>query len=83
MKVITPDTPSVLFWGLTIWAVAELNRSQDANWWLAVGLFSGLGLLSKYTNLFVGVGIALWIALVPANWRWLRCWQLMLRARFG
>jgi 4-amino-4-deoxy-L-arabinose transferase-like glycosyltransferase len=74
--IITPDTPSVLFWGLTVWALAELHRSQDAHWWLAVGLFSGLGLLSKYTNLFVGVGIALWIALVPANWRWLRSWQL-------
>jgi 4-amino-4-deoxy-L-arabinose transferase-like glycosyltransferase len=74
--IITPDTPSVLFWGLTVWALAELHRSQDAHWWLAVGLFSGLGLLSKYTNLFVGVGIAFWIALVPANWRWLRSWQL-------
>src|SRR5262249_33497752 len=41
-----------------------------------VGLFSGLGLLSKYTALFLGGGIALWIALLPANWRWFRCWQL-------
>jgi 4-amino-4-deoxy-L-arabinose transferase-like glycosyltransferase len=74
--IITPDTPSVLFWGFAVWAVAELHRSQNAHWWLAVGLFAGLGLLSKYTNLFVGAGIALWIALLPANWRWLRSWQL-------
>jgi len=78
--IITPDTPSVLFWGLAAWAVAELHTSRNAHWWLAVGLFSGLGLLSKYTNLFVGVGIALWIAALPANWRWLRCWQLWVGA---
>jgi 4-amino-4-deoxy-L-arabinose transferase-like glycosyltransferase len=76
--IITPDTPSVLFWGLAVWALAELHLSRNAYWWLAIGLFSGLGLLSKYTNLFVGAGIALWIALLPPNWRWLRCWQLWL-----
>ena len=74
--VITPDTPSVLFWGLAAWALAELHVSRNANWWLMLGFFSGLGLLSKYTNLFVGAGIALWIALLPDNWRWLRRWQL-------
>jgi 4-amino-4-deoxy-L-arabinose transferase-like glycosyltransferase len=74
--IVTPDTPSVLFWGLAGWALAELHVSQRANWWLAVGLFSGLGLLSKYTNLFVGAGLVLWLVLLPANWRWFRSWQL-------
>lgn len=74
--IITPDTPSVLFWGFAAWALAELHVTRNANWWLLVGLFAGLGLLSKYTNLFVGVAIALWLALLPANWRWFRSWQL-------
>lgn len=74
--IITPDTPSVLFWGLAGWALAELHVSRRADWWLAVGLFAGLGLLSKYSNLFVGAGIALWLVLLPANWRWFRSWQL-------
>jgi 4-amino-4-deoxy-L-arabinose transferase-like glycosyltransferase len=74
--IITPDTPSVLWWGLAAWALAELHVSRNANWWLAVGLFAGLGLLSKYTNLFVGAGILLWLLLVPANRSWLRAWQL-------
>jgi 4-amino-4-deoxy-L-arabinose transferase-like glycosyltransferase len=74
--VITPDTPSVLFWGLAGWALAELYASRNASWWLAVGLFSGLGLLSKYSNLFVGASILLWLLLVRANRPWLRCWQL-------
>ena len=39
--IMTPDTPSVLFWGLTGWATAELYASRNPNWWLAIGLFLG------------------------------------------
>src|SRR5262249_23649496 len=74
--IITPDTPSVLFWGLAAWSLAELHVSRNANWWLAVGLFAGLGLLSKYTNLFVGAGILVWLIVLPSNWPWLRRWQV-------
>ena len=74
--IVTPDTPSVLFWGLAGWALAELYASRNANWWLAVGAFAGLGLLSKYSNLFVGASILLWLSLFRANRPWFRCWQL-------
>lgn len=74
--VITPDAPSVLFWGLVAWALAELHVSRHANWWLAVGLFAGLGLVSKYTNLFVGAGILIYVLLIPRNRVWLLSWQL-------
>jgi len=74
--IITPDTPSVLFWGLAGWALAELHVSRNPNWWLVVGLFAGLGLLSKYSNLFVGASIVLWLALVRANRSWFCSWQL-------
>jgi len=73
--IMTPDIPSVLTWGLTGWAMAELYRSGDGRWWLAIGLFAGLGLVSKYTNLFAGAGIALWLLLTPANRAWLWRWQ--------
>lgn len=74
--IVTPDAPSVLFWGLVAWTLAELHISRNANWWLAVGLFAGLGLVSKYTNLIVGAGIVLWVLFMPANRGWLRSWQL-------
>ncbi|GGE91359.1 glycosyl transferase [Stappia taiwanensis] len=74
--IATPDAPSVLFWGLTIWALAELTKGRNANWWLAVGLFAGLGLASKYSVLFLGAGIVLWLLLVPDARRWWRSWQL-------
>lgn len=70
LLVITPDAPSMLFWALSIWAAAELMRSGDGRWWLAFGLFAGLGLAAKYTGLFLGAGIVLWLIAHRANRRW-------------
>jgi 4-amino-4-deoxy-L-arabinose transferase-like glycosyltransferase len=72
----TPDAPSVLFWGLSLWALAELSHSKNANWWLVVGLMAGLGLLAKYSVLFLGAGIVLWLLWVPEARRWWGRWQL-------
>lgn len=76
--IVTPDLPSVLFGGLTIWALAELDRSQNARWWLAIGIFAGLGLLSKYTNLFLGATILVWLLATPANTKWFRAPDLWI-----
>jgi hypothetical protein len=45
-------------------------------WWLVVGVAAGLGLFSKYSVLFLGLGIVLWLAAIPANRRWFASWQL-------
>jgi hypothetical protein len=74
--IITPDIPSVMFLALALWTLAELHRSGNANWWLATGLFCGLGLLSKYTNLFAGATILIWLLWVPDNRKWFKSWQL-------
>ena len=69
--VMTPDVPSVLTWGLTGWATAELYCSGRRQWWLAIGVFAGLGLLSKYTNLFAGLGLGIWLLATPKGRIWL------------
>lgn len=74
--IITPDAPSVFFWGLVAWALAELHVSRNANWWLAIGLFAGCGMISKYTNLFAGAGLLAWVLLIPRNRRFLLSWQM-------
>jgi 4-amino-4-deoxy-L-arabinose transferase-like glycosyltransferase len=76
--VMTPDTPSVMFWGLSLWAVAELDRSQNPRWLLAMGCFAGLGLVSKYSGLFFGAGFVLWIVTDRASRRWWRSPYLYL-----
>lgn len=70
--IATPDPPSVLFWAGCIWALAKLNSTQNAHYWLAFGLFAGLGVLAKYTNFFLGLGVVTWIVFDPRARKWLR-----------
>jgi 4-amino-4-deoxy-L-arabinose transferase-like glycosyltransferase len=73
---MTPDTPLLFFWVATLWAVARAQRSGDARWWLAAGIFAGGALLSKYTAALLGFGLVLWLVLLPEARRWLLRWQL-------
>ena len=68
---MTPDTPLLLFWSVALWALARLLRTGQGGWWLAVGAASGLALASKYTAALLGLGVLLWLLLVPAARRWL------------
>jgi 4-amino-4-deoxy-L-arabinose transferase-like glycosyltransferase len=74
--VMTPDTPLLFFWTAALAALARLIRSQNAHWWLAVGLASGLALDSKYTAVLLGAGVLVWLLTVPGARRWWRSWQL-------
>lgn len=74
--LMTPDTPSVFFWGATVWALAELTASKNPTWWLVVGVTAGLGLFSKYSVLFLGLGIVLWLVASREARVWFRAWQL-------
>ncbi len=67
----TPDAPSTLFWALSFWVLAAIWRTQRSYLWLLVGLLAGIGCVSKYTNLFLGLGIILWLLVDPRARRWL------------
>ena len=68
--LITPDSPSVMFWALAVSALADIRRTGTGWLWLLVGFFAGLGCLSKYTNLFLGVGVLLWLLIDRDARRW-------------
>lgn len=64
----TPDAPSTFFWALTGWALAEATAgNRHGGWWLLAGLGAGLGVLSKFTNLFLWVGLAGWLLATRAG----------------
>ncbi len=52
-------------------ALAKVLESGRGAWWLAVGAAVGAALLSKYTALFFGPAILIWLASVPGLRRWL------------
>jgi 4-amino-4-deoxy-L-arabinose transferase-like glycosyltransferase len=64
----TPDTPLLLFWVAALWAVGRAHVSADGRWWLLVGLFAGMALLSKYTALLLGLGLLLWLLVAARHW---------------
>lgn len=70
--LVTPDTPLVLFWTLALLALVEVWRTGQGRWWLAAGLSVGLAFVSKYTAVFLGLAILMWVVLVPELRRWLR-----------
>jgi hypothetical protein len=51
--------------------LAKLLESGRGTWWLAVGAAVGCALLSKYSALFFGAAILIWLVLVPQQRRWL------------
>lgn len=73
--VITPDIPNVFFWGATLWALAELRSSRRGIWWLLVGCTVGLDLLSKYSGVFLGLGVIVWLIVDHDHRFWLKRWE--------
>lgn len=69
---MTPDTPLLLFWTMTLWALARLHATGQPRWWLVAGLAAGLALDSKYTAVLLAPATLLWLLLAPSMRGWLR-----------
>jgi 4-amino-4-deoxy-L-arabinose transferase-like glycosyltransferase len=81
--IMTPDTPLLFFWTACLWALVRLGNSARPLWWLAIGLFAGLALASKYTAVLLWVGIGLWLVWVPSLRHWWRSPMLWAGALLG
>ena len=69
---MTPDTPLLLFWSATLWALARLYATERGVWWLVAGVAAGLAMASKYTAALLGPAILVWLVWSPEMRRWLR-----------
>lgn len=64
--VITTDPFLLMFWALALLALVKVWKAGGGlGWWLALGLFVGLGMLSKYAMLFFVASLALAMAWDP------------------
>ncbi|MFN3668986.1 MAG: ArnT family glycosyltransferase [Brevundimonas sp.] len=69
-----PDAPTLLFWTMTLWALARAtgagaDPSAVLLWWTLAGVAAGLAVLSKYSALFLAPGVLLWLCVTDANRR--------------
>ena len=69
--VVTPDAPLMVASSFVLYFLAKVWQTGRGAWWLAVGTAVGAALLSKYTALFFGAQILLWLLLVKDQRRWL------------
>lgn len=69
--IVTPDAPSLVAASLVLFFLAKVLETGQGAWWLAVGAAVGGALLSKYTALFFGPAILIWLVVVPEERRWL------------
>ncbi len=69
--IVTPDAPLMVASSFVLYFLAKVLATGRGVWWLAVGVAVGCGLLSKYTALFFGAEILLWLLLVKDQRRWL------------
>lgn len=67
----TPDTLSITAASFFLLALAKVEQSGRGHWWLAAGVAAGLGLLAKYTILFLGLGALLWLLVDARQRHWL------------
>ena len=69
--IVTPDAPLLVAASFLIFALTKVLETGRGVWWLAVGVAAGAALLSKYTALFFGPAILIWLIVVPKLRHWL------------
>jgi 4-amino-4-deoxy-L-arabinose transferase-like glycosyltransferase len=69
--IVTPDAPLLVASSFVLLCLAKVVETGRGAWWLAVGIAVGAALLSKYTALFFGPAILIWLIAVPKLRRWL------------
>src|ERR1700761_165434 len=69
--IVTPDAPSLVAASFILFFLAKVLETGQGAYWLAVGAAVGLGLVSKYTTLFFGAAILIWLVMAPKQRRWL------------
>jgi hypothetical protein len=69
--IVTPDSPLLVASSFVLLSLAKVLETGRGAWWLAVGVAVGVALLSKYTAMFFGPAILIWLVAVPKLRRWL------------
>jgi 4-amino-4-deoxy-L-arabinose transferase-like glycosyltransferase len=69
--IVTPDSPLLVASSFVLFFLAKVLETGRGAWWLAVGAAAGSALSSKYTAMFFGPAILIWLISVPKLRRWL------------
>ena len=70
--IMTPDAPLTACWAGALYFLARVFFARRAASWWGVGIFLGLGMLSKYTIALLGPATLLFVVLDKESRFWLR-----------
>ena len=68
----TYDIPQVFFWAAALYALTLALKTEKANWWLALGVLTLLGVVCKITMLALAPGVLCFLIATPEYRKWLR-----------
>jgi len=60
-----------LCWVLLLYCLLRLLKTENPRWWLGIGLFIGLGMMTKYTMTFLVISLVITVLITPLR-RYLR-----------
>jgi hypothetical protein len=63
-----------LFWMGCVFALIRIVRTGDSRWWVAFGVFAGLGIENKHSTLFFGAAVVLALLVSPERRELARKW---------
>lgn len=72
-----PTVLDQLSWTLALYALVRLGLSGEDRWWIALGVAGGIGLLTKFSILFLGFSVLVALVVTPerralaTRWPWL------------
>ena len=67
-----PTVFDQLWWTAALYALVRLEQSGQPRWWWALGAAGGLGLLTKFSIAFIGLGVLAALLLTPRRREFLR-----------
>ena len=70
--IITPDIPLIVAWSAALLYLYKATVLNKASNWYLVGVCMGLGLLSKYTIVLLGLATFFYLLLMPDMRHWFR-----------
>lgn len=71
--VITPDAPMLVSWAAVLYYLYRCLVQKESKAWYGVGVWFGIGMLSKYTISLLALPILVYVGSLPETRKWFLC----------